>query len=268
MMILSDHLSPEQDAGVVPVSTAANHDIASVKNGVEQLSDLWVPVLPSSTWVGPMSNSVVRKSSLSSASSGSSSDEFMTRSSDFSPPSLNHIHCDTGDQPVPQMFAPLDNASDKEPDVVEATAQVPLPPPAPPLPTETRKSLFAADTMVPRPSTPTKRLQWTKIPASRVVNVGRPTVWAVVGRILNEKVVTADQPGRCSPDFECLEQLFSLQTATGGSLNGTASPHLHGQSSTTRGQPSNWDGVTSLDRRRKPDEVCLLECVSSFHNSS
>lgn len=140
-----------------------------------------------------------------------------------------------------------------------------MPPPAPPLPPPATISASAASVLgssratmtVPRPRTQTKRFQWTKIPASRAA-CGSPTVWTVVGRMLGDSMGPADG-GRCSPDFDCLEQLFSVQAvSTGGLLGGGTSPALSGLGVPpgSSGLLTNADGLT-LDRRKKAEEVRL-----------
>jgi len=88
------------------------------------------------------------------------------------------------------------------------------------------------------------------VPVSRVADEGRPTVWTVVGRLLNDEIGFAEA-GQSSPDFDCLEQLFSVQTGgvgTTGTFYGQMSASINGGQS---------DGMMTFDRRKKQDEVCI-----------
>jgi hypothetical protein len=157
--------------------------------------------------------------------------------------------------------------NDRTPVVASATTMTSaIPPPAPPLPPPAVISASAASVLgsshvtmtVPRPKLQTKRFQWTKIPVSRAAG-GSPTVWTVVGRMLGDSLGPADG-GRCSPDFNCLEQLFSVQAAsTSGLIGGGASTALFGPGLPpgSGGLLASADGLT-LDRRKKPEEVRSL----------
>ena len=120
----------------------------------------------------------------------------------------------------------------------------PPPPPPPPLlpqgqrlgPPGTPSSPKLSSVCGRAPRTKLRRLQWHKIPDSRVRAVGTDCVWAHVQRHLN-----ADSSASCLVDLERVEELFAV---TSSSSSGS-----HGMT-----RPKSGPATTTLDRR-KSDQV-------------
>ena len=117
----------------------------------------------------------------------------------------------------------------------------PPPPPPPPPPPSSSSSLHSASVCGRTPRTKLRRLQWQKIPDSRVRAVGSDCVWAHVQRQLN----VSDSTKSCPVDLERVEELFAVGSSS-SSPGGTGVM-----------RPKSGPAATSQDRR-KSDQVCTL----------
>lgn len=121
----------------------------------------------------------------------------------------------------------------------------PLPPPPPPPPLPMVHQGVPATTTGELQETPTprsrlRRLQWVKIPAGRVAGSGR-NVWSDVGK----RFGSSGSPPKL--DFAEMEELFRVAEPS-ASVNGV----VRRQQSSS---PS--EDVSSIDRQRNRDEVCM-----------
>lgn len=123
-----------------------------------------------------------------------------------------------------------------------ATVPCPVPPPPPPLlPVGQRHGLpeapkSAAVACGRTPRTKLRRLQWHKIPDTRVRALGGDCVWAQVQRRLKR-----DSAAPCPVDLERVEQLFAVSSSSSGGGHGLS-------------RPKSGPAASTLDRR-KSDQV-------------